>query len=154
MESVSFAVVDAASAEARWAMARYFHELAERFPGGFDPGDAIGAAAVEYNPPSGVFVVASRGPQTVGCGAVVLVDASTAEIKRMWVSVSCRGQGLGRRLLERLEDEVRGAGRTTVVLDTNGVLTEAIALYERAGYTRIARYNDNPYAEHWFTKTF
>ena len=39
-----------------------------------------------------------------------------------------------------------------VRLDTNGTLDEAIAMYERAGYRRIGRYNDNPYAEAWFEK--
>lgn len=38
------------------------------------------------------------------------------------------------------------------MLDTNETLVEAIAMYERAGYTPIERYNDNPYAHHWFTK--
>ena len=40
-----------------------------------------------------------------------------------------------------------------VVLDTNETLDEAIAMYERAGYARIDRYNDNPYAHHWFGKS-
>ncbi|MFT4165896.1 MAG: hypothetical protein QM650_11700 [Microlunatus sp.] len=31
-------------------------------------------------------------------------------------------------------------------------LTEAIALYDRSGYRRIPRYNDNPYAQLWFEK--
>jgi hypothetical protein len=39
-----------------------------------------------------------------------------------------------------------------VILDTNEVLTEAVAMYERAGYHRVERYNDNPYAHHWFAK--
>ena len=39
-----------------------------------------------------------------------------------------------------------------VRLDTNSVLTEAIAMYERAGYRAIERYNDNPYARAWFEK--
>ena len=39
-----------------------------------------------------------------------------------------------------------------MVLDTNGTLTEAIAMYERSGYSRIERYNDNPYAELFFEK--
>ena len=43
-------------------------------------------------------------------------------------------------------------GHTTVRLDTNGTLTEAIAMYERAGYRHIERYNDNPYAQAWFEK--
>ena len=54
-----------------------------------------------YNPPSGAFVVVRAGPDVVGCGAVLHLDAATAEIKRMWVAPSSRGTGLGRRLLHR-----------------------------------------------------
>jgi len=32
------------------------------------------------------------------------------------------------------------------------VLVEAQAKYRREGYREIARYNDNPYAQHWFEK--
>ncbi len=32
------------------------------------------------------------------------------------------------------------------------VLSEAIAMYETTGYRSIDRYNDNPYAQHWFEK--
>ena len=39
-----------------------------------------------------------------------------------------------------------------MVLDTNGSLVEAIAMYGSAGYRVIERYNDNPYAQHWFAK--
>ena len=38
------------------------------------------------------------------------------------------------------------------MLDTNRVLGEAVALYARAGYREIERYNDNPYAQAWFEK--
>ena len=37
-------------------------------------------------------------------------------------------------------------------LDTNRALNEAHALYRKLGYVEIARYNDNPYADHWFEK--
>ena len=40
-----------------------------------------------------------------------------------------------------------------MILDTNGVLAEAIAMYGRAGYERIDRYNHNPYAQLWFAKS-
>jgi GNAT superfamily N-acetyltransferase len=63
-----------------------------------------------------------------------------------------RGAGLGSRMLRHLEDLARRLGHTRVVLDTNGTLLEAIAMYERAGYAHIERYNDNPYAEAWFEK--
>ena len=144
--------VPAGSDEARWAMAQYFAELDARFPGGFDPGDALDQAAALYNPPTGAFFVARIDGATAGCGGVVDVDETTAEIKRMWVSPQHRGRGVGRMILAALEQHARDAGRTRVVLDTNGTLLEARAMYEAAGYSPIERYNDNPYAEHWFAK--
>jgi GNAT superfamily N-acetyltransferase len=153
MDAVTFSAVDAGSIQARWAMSQYFEELARRFPGGFASGGALDEAAARYNPPTGLFVVAGEAGETIGCGALDLLDETTAEIKRMWVSPQRRGIGLGRRLLAHLEGEVRRAGRSTVVLDTNGSLTEAIAMYQACGYVPIRPYNDNPYAEHWFAKT-
>jgi hypothetical protein len=31
-------------------------------------------------------------------------------------------------------------------------LTEAINLYRSAGYSEVAAFNDEPYADHWFEK--
>jgi hypothetical protein len=38
------------------------------------------------------------------------------------------------------------------LLDTNESLREALKLYRCSGYREIDRYNDNPYAHHWFEK--
>ncbi|MGD9791865.1 MAG: GNAT family N-acetyltransferase [Acidimicrobiia bacterium] len=149
---VTFSIVDASSPQARWALTQYFDELAERFPSGFDPGDGVETAAVDFNPPRGLFVIAERDGNTIGCGALHYHDAVTAEIKRMWVNPSSRGIGLGKRLLTQLEDRAAQAGRTRIVLDTNTTLTEAIGLYRTFGYMPTDRYNDNPYAEEWFEK--
>ena len=37
-------------------------------------------------------------------------------------------------------------------LYTNRSLEEAKAMYRARGYRAIARYNDDPYADHWFEK--
>jgi ribosomal protein S18 acetylase RimI-like enzyme len=66
----------------------------------------------------------------------------------MWVDGSVRGLGVGRRLLAELEAR---AG-STVRLETNRALTEAIAMYRAAGYAEVAPFNDEPYAHHWFEK--
>jgi GNAT superfamily N-acetyltransferase len=152
VDGVAFELEDPRSAAARWAMAQYFAELDARFPGGFDAGSALDDAGDDYRPPSGAFVLARRGEALVGCGALQRLDVHTGEVKRMWVSPSARGLGLGRALLDHLEELARTLGYTRVVLDTNGSLTEAIALYGSRGYEEIDRYNDNPYAEHWFAK--
>jgi ribosomal protein S18 acetylase RimI-like enzyme len=39
-----------------------------------------------------------------------------------------------------------------VRLETNRALTEAIALYRRAGYREVAAFNDEPHGDHWFEK--
>jgi DNA-binding MarR family transcriptional regulator/GNAT superfamily N-acetyltransferase len=145
-------VVDPASAPARDALARYFAELDARFRAGFDPGAGGADDVAGMRAPLGAFLLLRSDLEVVGCGGVQHVDDHTGEIKRMWVHPDWRGLGLGRRLLERLEDVARDLGRTRVVLDTNEVLVEAIAMYERAGYRAVERYNDNPYAQRWFAK--
>lgn len=55
-------------------------------------------------------------------------------------------------LLTYPEDAALLSSRHQILLDTNGSLTEAIALYRRHDYVEITNYNDNPHAQHWFTK--
>jgi GNAT superfamily N-acetyltransferase len=148
----TFRVVDADSAEARWALQQYFGELEQRFTGGFATDEALAEIASSFNPPSGLFVVALIGQDIVGCGAIQWIDERTAEIRRMWVDTTRRGIGLGKGLVGRLEAAARSSGRSRVVLDTNESLTEAISLYGSLGYEPIKRYNSNPYAHHWFAK--
>ncbi len=149
---VVFATVDPRAAEARIAVGRYFAELDDRFPAGFDPGDATETDAPAMSPPGGAFVVARSNGAPVGCGGLQRLDDSTGEIKRMWIDPGFRGRGLGRRLLDHLEAIAAELGHTRIVLDTNATLVEAIAMYESAGYMPTDRYNDNPYAQRWFVK--
>lgn len=151
--AVTFELVDPSGSDATTAMTAYFDELDERFPEGFDRGDAFGAAASAMRPPGGAFlVIRADDGAVVGCGGIQPHDEVTAEVKRMWIRPEWRGAGLGRRLLEELERHSVGLGYTSVVLDTNSTLTEAIAMYEAAGYRPVERYNDNPYAQRWFAK--
>jgi DNA-binding MarR family transcriptional regulator/N-acetylglutamate synthase-like GNAT family acetyltransferase len=132
------------------AMAAYFAEIGERF--GFEPGDAWQQDAASMAAPDGFFVVATSDGEPVACGGVQRLPDGAAEVKRMWVHDSWRGAGLGARLLRHLEDLARARGHAVVRLDTNDTLVEAIAMYERAGYRSIERYNDNEWARCWFEK--
>jgi DNA-binding MarR family transcriptional regulator/N-acetylglutamate synthase-like GNAT family acetyltransferase len=149
--TVNFERVDPADPLAREAVTKYFAELNERFENGFDPGPLGPADDEQYRPPQGVFVVARSDGEPVAGGGV-RAFAGAGEIKRMWVHPDWRGAGLGSRMLRRLEEEAVALGHRVVRLDTRHVLTEAIALYERSGYQRIERYNDNPYATHFYEK--
>ena len=152
LAGVTFDEVGASHPDALHAMSRYFTELDARFDGGFESGDTLTADAPSMTAPEGAFVVAHSQGAPIACGGVVRMDDRTAEIKRMWVDPDWRGLGLGKRLLANLESQAIRLGFVVVRLDTNSVLTEAIAMYERAGYHAIERYNDNLYARHWFEK--
>ena len=140
---------DPASRPAQVALTSYYDELARRFDGGFDPGEESFGA---FRPPDGLLLLAVSDGEPVACGGLQRLDARTAEIKRMWVHEDWRGAGLGGRMLRALEQAAVDHGHTVVRLDTNRVLSNAVAMYERAGYVPIDRYNDNPYAHHWFEK--
>jgi GNAT superfamily N-acetyltransferase len=151
--TVRLDVVDPADPEARRAVQAYFDELDERFVDGFDPGD--GGADQDHaqlREPNGAFVVLRAEEQVVGCAGVYRLDDVAAEIKRMWIAPGWRGRGLAGRTLQAMERWAADAGCGRIVLDTNGVLHEAIALYQRSGYRSVERYNDNPYAQRWFAK--
>jgi ribosomal protein S18 acetylase RimI-like enzyme len=127
-------------------------ELDTRFGDGFDPGQSNPAAADELRPPAGLILVARLAEAPVGCGAVKLHGKSPAELKRMWVDPAARGLGLGRRLLQELEQHARESGARVVRLETNRELTEAIRLYRSSGYREVPPFNQERYADHWFEK--
>ena len=138
--------------DARYCLRAYVEELSGRFDGGFDPALSISAADHEMTLPAGLFLVATRHEEPVGCGALKLHPGAPAEIKRMWVAPSARGLGLGRRLLTELEARAASLGVRVLRLETNRTLAEAIGLYRAAGYREVPAFNDEPYAHHWFEK--
>jgi DNA-binding MarR family transcriptional regulator/GNAT superfamily N-acetyltransferase len=150
---VHTAVLDPRHPDARHCLRAYVAELAQRFDGGFDPAQSISASDEELTPPAGLLLVATLHAEPVGCAALKLRPAGAAEVKRMWVSPSVRGLGLGRRLLTEIETHAGARGVRTLRLETNGALTEAVGLYRATGYREVAPFNEEPYAHHWFEKT-
>jgi len=90
----------------------------------------------------GTFLVVYRGETPVGCGALRLLDAETAELKRMYVSRPARGKGLGRRILAALEAEARALGVRRLVLETGVRQAAALALYRSTGFHPIPLFGE------------
>src|SRR4051812_20578865 len=150
--TVTVAATDPRRPEARACLDAYAAELDERFEVGFDPARSIRAGAADLTPPAGLLLVAALHGEPVGCGALKFHDDGPAEVKRMWVSPSARGLGLGRRLLTELEMAAREHGVRVLHLEANRTLAEAVALYRSAGYREVPAFNDETYAHHWFEK--
>ena len=94
----------------------------------------------------GVTLLAARDDEALA-GIVALVDNGddTAEIKRMFVAETHRGRGVAGALLARLEEVAAEASVNLVRLETGHPQLDAIALYEKHGYARIAAFG--PYVD-------
>ena len=147
---VEIVVID--PADERGILREYYSELDRRFDIGFDPAQTLPLDLDEMRPP-GVFLVALLHDEPVACGVLKVRPRKATEVKRMWVSASVRGLGVGRRLLGELEVRAAANGSRKVRLDTNGTLTEAIVMYRSSGYRgRSPRSTNEPYATLWFEK--
>lgn len=80
------------------------------------------------------FFVARRGGQALGCGALRIDAAGYGELKRMFVRPEARGLRLGRRILDRIEEEARRERLRCLRLETGIHQPEALGLYRAAGY--------------------
>jgi DNA-binding MarR family transcriptional regulator/GNAT superfamily N-acetyltransferase len=149
--AVDIAPIDPLDPDAQWCLRSYFAELDARFEAGFDPARSISADVGELREPHGVLLIARLHSDPIGCGALKFHDDEPTEIKRMWVDNAARGLGVGRRLLDALENRAARRGRI-VRLETNRSLSEAIAMYRTAGYVEVDSFNNEPYAHHWFEK--
>ncbi len=99
--------------------------------------DAAAVDPAEFSPPGGLFVVGLLDGVPVATGGWRRLDATSAEIKRMYVSVGARRRGLSRLVLAELERSAATAGITELVLNTGPEQPEAIALYQSAAYLPI-----------------
>jgi putative acetyltransferase len=79
------------------------------------------------------FFVARRGGLALGCGGVALLDGF-AEVKRMYVRQSARGQGVADAIMARLMAETARSGRNLLRLETGVYSGAAIQFYRRSGF--------------------
>jgi DNA-binding MarR family transcriptional regulator/predicted GNAT family N-acyltransferase len=149
---VELAIENPVSDAAQFCLGSYFAELDSRFDGGFDLRQARALDPADMTEPAGLLLVARLHDEPIGCGALRFHGEEPAEIKRMWVAASARGLGVGRRLLDELEQHARRRDVPAIRLDTNRSLVEAINLYRSAGFVEVEPFNDEHYAHHWFEK--
>jgi putative acetyltransferase len=94
-----------------------------------------------------VFLAARCDGELLGSIALLVIAPRHAEMKRMFVRAEMRGIGLGRRLLNALEEVACHRGITRISLETGIKESEAIELYRSSGYQDcppFADYKDDP----------
>jgi len=89
-----------------------------------------------YGSCGGEFWVIEAAGAIVGTGAFYPSDRqpNACEIRKMYLKADMRGQGLGRQLLQWLEQRATARGFQEAWIETASVLIEAVQLYQSAGY--------------------
>ncbi|MCP8465278.1 GNAT family N-acetyltransferase [Pseudomonas sp. ZM23] len=96
-------------------------------------------------------LIAELGGQPVG----LLVTRQTDEgflLDNIAVLPECAGQGIGRLLLVRAEEEASRQGYQSLYLYTNERMIENIELYARIGYREYARRQENGFRRVYMRK--
>jgi GNAT superfamily N-acetyltransferase len=139
------------------ALRSYFYDVASSYY----QRSVTDAEVVEYMrddpsgdlaPPGGLFLVAERTDQILGCIGLRFGPDRLGVVTRVFVAAPIRGQGLAARLMDEMEQQARRHGLTRLRLDTRHDLVAARRLYARHGFVEVAPFNDEPFAEHWFEK--
>jgi putative acetyltransferase len=100
--------------------------------------------AAEYAAPTGSFLLAEEEDAFIGCIGLRRFTDDVGEIKRLYVTPTGRGSGVGRLLIEGVLLAARQLGYTRLVLDTLPSMQDARKLYTSLGFTPTTPYRFNP----------
>ena len=89
-----------------------------------------------------VVLVALIGHTLVGCLVVTAPISARSEIKRLWTQPAFRNRGIASGLLRVALTHAAAGGAEIVQLSVWNWRTEAIALYERFGFTVAASWDE------------
>lgn len=98
-----------------------------------------------YTPPTGRLLLAAQDGKPAGCVCLKGHDATTCELKRLYVRPSFRGQNIGWQLVNLLVDEARQSGYQRIVLDSHIEMKKAHAIYQAVGFQRVETPDDFPH---------
>jgi putative acetyltransferase len=122
----------------RQPVASLIHQVLTEHGLGWDPTEAdVDVIQVEKYYEQGQFWVLEHADSLVGTGAYYARSSRIVELRKMYFIPSIRGLGLGRRLLESLEQDAYQRGYEEAWIETSTLLPKAIRLYEGAGYERV-----------------
>lgn len=89
-----------------------------------------------YRADGGEFYAVYRDAELFGTMGIKNLGNGVCELRKMYLPKSVRGKGLGRFLLQLAQTEAQRLGFKSMQLETASLLKEAIALYEKNGFSR------------------
>lgn len=81
-------------------------------------------------------MIADDNGQAIAVGRILFKANAEAQIRSMATAEDCRGQGLGRRIMDYLEQAARKRGATSVLLNAR---ENAVPFYIKLGYEPVGQ---------------
>ncbi|MBI1282562.1 MAG: GNAT family N-acetyltransferase [Anaerolineaceae bacterium] len=106
-----------------------YDDVRKKFPG-------------EHVPPDGCLLIAKSGEAICGCIALGRLNDDICEVRTLFVRPSCRGEGIGKVLVDAVLDQAREFGYSYARLDTLQFMDSAQRLYKAFGFYDIEPYLD------------
>jgi putative acetyltransferase len=94
-----------------------------------------------YSQPRTVYFVCEHNGKIVGGGGIAPLeggDKNTCELKKMYFLQEGRGKGLGQKILSSCIQGAGEIGFEFCYLETFNTMTDAMKLYEKNGFEKIA----------------
>lgn len=105
-----------------------------------------------YGLPNGRLYLIEVDGNAAGCIGCKKLDATSCELKRLYVKPQYRGQHLAQKLLDQIIADAKTIGYQMMYLDTLPFLTQALHLYETYGFVKTDAYNNSPMDNSIFMK--
>ena len=98
---------------------------------------------LNFKPREGILFIVTVDGKVAGMGAIKKLNEGTGEIKRMYTRPDYRGQGIGKKMLQKLLEIGREYGCTEFMLDTPKWAYTAQHIYKSAGFKEIEEYPES-----------
>lgn len=122
------------TAECRPASVGDIDELYELIRGYAEKGIMLPRSKESLREQIDSFVVAVSDGKVVGCGALLQLGADLVEIRSLGIDPEYKGQGIGSRIVELLEERAREQGIPKLM-----ALTYEVRFFERNGFSVVAK---------------
>ena len=112
-----------------------FEEYEINLPDNYSFSDIENLEEVYLNS-SGEFIVLIRKQNIIGFFALLPSHNNQIELKRLYLTASERGKGLGKHLLNMALRIAKKTGNYRIHLETTSKFVEAVALYRKFGFNK------------------
>lgn len=96
-----------------------------------------------YIAPEGIYYILYLNNKIAGMGALHKLKLNIGEIKRMYIRPKYRGNGYGKKMLQKLLEKGKEFGYSTIQLDTGRFMTAAQHVYRSAGFQEREEYPES-----------